>query len=140
MPGCGGRRNRALPAGRLAPSEAAVFGGLLVFVGTAVLLMGANLLAAEVALVTFVLYVFVYTPLKTRTTLNTVIGADPGRLAPGDRLGGRDRPAGRGGVGVIPDRVPLAVPPLPGDRLDLSRRLRARRVPHADGRGMPAAG
>ena len=74
--------NRALPAGRLASSEAAVFGGLLAFVGTAVLLMGANLLAAEVALVTFLLYVFVYTPLKTRTTLNTVIGAIPGALPP----------------------------------------------------------
>jgi heme o synthase len=74
--------NRALPAGRLAPSEAAVFGGLLVFAGTAVLLMGANLLAAKVALVTFLLYVFVYTPLKTRTTLNTVIGAIPGALPP----------------------------------------------------------
>ena len=38
--------NRALPGGRLTPSEAAVFGGLLVFAGTAVLLIGANLLAA----------------------------------------------------------------------------------------------
>jgi heme o synthase len=74
--------NRALPAGRLAPSEAGVFGGLLVFTGTAVLLMGANLLAAEVAFATFLLYVFVYTPLKTRTTLNTVIGAIPGALPP----------------------------------------------------------
>ena len=74
--------NRALPGGRLAPSEAAVFGGLLACSGTAVLLLGANRLAAEVALVTFVLYVFVYTPLKTRTTLNTVIGAIPGALPP----------------------------------------------------------
>ncbi len=74
--------NRALPAGRLAPSEAAVFGGLLVFVGTSVLLTGSNLVAAEVAFVTFLLYVFVYTPLKTRTTLNTVIGAIPGALPP----------------------------------------------------------
>jgi heme o synthase len=74
--------NRALPGGRLTPSEAAVFGGLLVFLGTAVLLSGANLLAAEVALVTFALYVFVYTPLKTWTTLNTVVGAVPGALPP----------------------------------------------------------
>ena len=74
--------NRALPSGRLAPSEAAVFGGLLVFLGTAVLLLGANLLAAAVAFVTFVLYVFVYTPLKPWTTLNTVIGAIPGALPP----------------------------------------------------------
>ncbi len=92
---------RALPSGRLAPSEAVVFGGLLAVLGTSVLLWGANRLAAAVALVTFVLYVFVYTPLKTRHQLNTVIGADPGRLAAGDRLGGRDRPAGHGGVGLF---------------------------------------
>jgi protoheme IX farnesyltransferase len=74
--------NRALPGGRLAPAEAAVFGGLLVLVGTTILLLGANRLAALLALLTFVLYVFVYTPLKTCTTLNTVIGAIPGALPP----------------------------------------------------------
>jgi protoheme IX farnesyltransferase len=74
--------NRALPAGRLAPSEAVVFGSLIALAGMAILLVGANPLAAEVALVTFVLYVFAYTPLKTRTTLNTVIGAIPGALPP----------------------------------------------------------
>ncbi|MFI5382223.1 MAG: heme o synthase [Tepidisphaerales bacterium] len=74
--------NRALPAGRLTPSEVAIFGGLLVFLGTAVLLLGANLMAAAVAFVTFVLYVFVYTPMKPWTTLNTVVGAVPGALPP----------------------------------------------------------
>jgi heme o synthase len=74
--------SRALPSGRLAPPEAAVFGGLLALLGTSVLLIWANLLAAEIALVTFLLYVFVYTPLKTRTTLNTVVGAIPGALPP----------------------------------------------------------
>jgi len=74
--------NRALPGGRLTPSEAAIFGGLLVFLGSAVLLLGANLLTAAVAFVTFVLYVFIYTPLKPLTTLNTVVGAVPGALPP----------------------------------------------------------
>jgi protoheme IX farnesyltransferase len=74
--------NRALPVGRLTPREAAIFGGLLVFVGTAVLLLGANLVAAAIAFMTFVLYVFVYTPLKPWTTLNTVVGAIPGALPP----------------------------------------------------------
>jgi heme o synthase len=74
--------NRALPSGRLTSSEAACFGGLLVLLGTGILLLGANLLAALVAVTTFVLYVFVYTPLKPRTTLNTVIGAIPGALPP----------------------------------------------------------
>jgi protoheme IX farnesyltransferase len=74
--------NRALPSGRLTPSEALYFGGLLAATGTTVLLIGANTLAALVALVTLGLYVFVYTPLKTRTTLNTVFGAIPGALPP----------------------------------------------------------
>jgi protoheme IX farnesyltransferase len=74
--------NRALPSGRLTPPEAAVFGGFLVVAGTGLLLLGTNFLAAAVAVATFVLYVFVYTPLKPRTTLNTVIGAIPGALPP----------------------------------------------------------
>jgi protoheme IX farnesyltransferase len=74
--------NRALPSGRLSPSEAACFGGLLVLLGAAILLLGTNPLAALVAATTFVLYVFVYTPLKPWTTLNTVIGAIPGALPP----------------------------------------------------------
>jgi protoheme IX farnesyltransferase len=74
--------NRALPSGRLTPSEAAYFGSILVLLGTGTLLLGTTLLAASVAVTTFVLYVFVYTPLKPRTTLNTVIGAIPGALPP----------------------------------------------------------
>jgi protoheme IX farnesyltransferase len=50
--------------------------------GTLVLLGGTNALAASVAVATFVLYVFVYTPLKPLTTLNTVVGAVPGALPP----------------------------------------------------------
>src|SRR5262249_14599170 len=46
------------------------------------LAVGANVTAAAVAILTFVLYVFVYTPLKPRTTLNTAIGAVPGALPP----------------------------------------------------------
>jgi O-antigen ligase len=38
--------------------------------------------AAGVAALTFVCYVFVYTPLKSRTTWNTIIGAIPGALPP----------------------------------------------------------
>ena len=73
---------RALPSGRLTPSEAVLFGCLLGLLGTLILASSANLLAATVALATLVLYVFVYTPLKPRTTLNTVVGALPGALPP----------------------------------------------------------
>jgi protoheme IX farnesyltransferase len=73
---------RALPSGRLSVGEAVSFGIFLGIAGTLLLLEGANLLAATVALVTFLLYVFVYTPLKPLTSLNTVIGAVPGALPP----------------------------------------------------------
>ena len=69
--------NRALPRGRLSAVEAASFGVGLGLTGTAILLWGANWLAAAVAVSTLLLYVFVYTPLKPWTTLNTAIGAIP---------------------------------------------------------------
>lgn len=73
---------RPLPSGQMAPREAAVFGTVLGVAGVAVLALGANLLAAGVALVTFLLYVCAYTPLKPITTLNTAVGAVPGALPP----------------------------------------------------------
>jgi protoheme IX farnesyltransferase len=74
--------NRALPMGRVTAVEACFFGWGLGTLGTLLLLVGANWLAAAVAAGTLLLYVLVYTPLKSRTTLNTVIGAIPGALPP----------------------------------------------------------
>jgi heme o synthase len=73
---------RPLPSGQLAPAEAAVFGTVLGVLGLAILALGVNLAATGVALATFLLYVFIYTPLKWRTTLNTAVGAIPGALPP----------------------------------------------------------
>jgi protoheme IX farnesyltransferase len=74
--------NRPLPSGRLAPVEAAAFGLVLSGAGLAILQLGVNGISAALALVTLVLYVAVYTPLKPVTTLNTAIGAVPGALPP----------------------------------------------------------
>jgi heme o synthase len=75
--------NRPLPAGRLEPVEALVFGGALAVAGLAYLvLMLPELWAALVAAITFLSYVFVYTPLKRKTVYNTLIGAIPGALPP----------------------------------------------------------
>jgi protoheme IX farnesyltransferase len=74
--------NRALPGGRLSSGEALLFGLALGALGTLLLAIGANSLAASIALITFLLYVFIYTPLKPLTTLNTAIGAVPGALPP----------------------------------------------------------
>jgi protoheme IX farnesyltransferase len=73
---------RALPSGRIAAREAVLFGSLIALAGISILLVGAGSLAAGVAFLTFVLYVAVYTPLKTVTTLNTLVGAVPGALPP----------------------------------------------------------
>jgi protoheme IX farnesyltransferase len=75
--------NRPLPPGRLRPPEALLFGSALGLVGTAYLALALpHIGAALVAAVTFVTYVFVYTPLKRITPLNTLVGAVPGALPP----------------------------------------------------------
>jgi protoheme IX farnesyltransferase len=75
--------NRPLPSGRLQPLEVLLFGLGLGAAGLAYLgLATRQPLAVLVAGVTFVLYAFVYTPLKRVTTLNTLIGAVPGALPP----------------------------------------------------------
>jgi protoheme IX farnesyltransferase len=75
-------RVRPLPEGRLQPIEALWFAIAITAVGLAQLAIGANLLAAGVALVTLVAYVAVYTPMKARSPFSTVIGAIPGALPP----------------------------------------------------------
>jgi protoheme IX farnesyltransferase len=75
--------NRPLPAGRLQPSEVLVVGSLLGAAGIAYLAIALpRPLAAVTATFTFFCYVFVYTPLKRRTSLNTLVGAVPGALPP----------------------------------------------------------
>ena len=75
--------DRPLPMGRLLPIEVLLFGAALGVAGIGYLgLVVGQPLAALVAATTFVSYVFVYTPLKRKTTLNTLIGAVPGALPP----------------------------------------------------------
>jgi heme o synthase len=73
---------RPLPRGRLGMAESSWFGGLLSAAGLAELALGATPAAAAVAAVTLCSYVLVYTPLKTRTSLATLVGAIPGALPP----------------------------------------------------------
>jgi protoheme IX farnesyltransferase len=75
-------RDRPLPAGRMQPTEALVFGLLTIGVGTLIVALGVNLLAAGLSALTSAVYVLAYTPLKTRTTLNTLVGAISGALPP----------------------------------------------------------
>jgi protoheme IX farnesyltransferase len=74
--------DRPLPAGRIAPMEALAMGVVLGSVGVLYLLMLVNPLSAALAAITLATYVFMYTPLKTRTSLCTVVGAVPGAIPP----------------------------------------------------------
>src|SRR5213594_2905943 len=75
-------RGRPLPAGRLQPLEALLFGVSLTLLGTAYLAALVGVLAALVTAATAILYLFAYTPLKQRTALCTLVGAVPGALPP----------------------------------------------------------
>ena len=75
-------RLRPLPDQRVTPEEARTFGTLLAGAGLVFLSVSANALAALLALVTLVVYLTVYTPMKRRSPLATLIGAVPGALPP----------------------------------------------------------
>jgi protoheme IX farnesyltransferase len=75
--------NRPVPAGRLLPAESFIFASILTIVGIMYLFLSISSPAAAVtATVTFLCYVCVYTPLKQKTSFNTLIGAIPGALPP----------------------------------------------------------
>ena len=74
--------SRPLPAGHLSRVHAFVFGILLAYIGVAILSFGANIEAAGIALLTILIYVLVYTPLKPLTSFNTFVGAVVGGLPP----------------------------------------------------------
>jgi protoheme IX farnesyltransferase len=74
--------NRPLPSGRLAPLEALWFGIALTIGAELYLALSVNLLTAVLGLTVIGGYLFLYTPLKTRTSLSTAVGAFPGAMPP----------------------------------------------------------
>ena len=73
-------RRRPVASGRLRPPEGAWFGLALSSAGLVELAAGVNVISAAVAAFTLGSYVLVYTPLKRRTSLATLIGGVPGAL------------------------------------------------------------
>jgi protoheme IX farnesyltransferase len=73
-------RMRPLPAGRVGPNDARVFGLALSAAGLVLLAARANWLSAALALATLLTYLAIYTPMKRRTPLSTIVGAVPGAL------------------------------------------------------------
>ncbi len=75
-------RKRPLPAGKLRPVQALWFGVGITAVGLLYLALVVNVLSSVVTAAITATYLFLYTPLKHRTTLSTVFGAVPGALPP----------------------------------------------------------
>ena len=73
---------RPLPSGRLSARMVLIAGIVLCVVGVAGLAITTGLIPAAVSLVTILLYLLVYTPLKPVTPLATLVGSVPGALPP----------------------------------------------------------
>src|SRR6266404_7176692 len=73
---------RPLAAGRLKPAAVLWFGIALSVVGSIYLAAAVNVLASLLAIATLLSYLFVYTPLKRKTPLCTLVGAVPGAMPP----------------------------------------------------------
>lgn len=74
--------SRPLPSGKITPLEALVFGSLLCLSAEIYLAVAINFLTALLGLIVIIGYVFIYTPLKSRTSMSTAVGAIPGALPP----------------------------------------------------------
>jgi len=74
--------DRPLPSGRLQPETVLIFGGACSVAGLIYLVLLVNPLTSLLGAVTLGSYLFLYTPLKRRTWLNTTVGAVPGALPP----------------------------------------------------------
>jgi len=72
--------NRPLPSGRVSAPEAFLFGISLSIAGGVYLAVAVNRLAAVLAISTLLSYLLIYTPLKRKTPLCTLLGAFPGAM------------------------------------------------------------
>lgn len=74
--------HRPIPAGRISETAASAFAIFLAILGQILLIGFVNSLTAALAAGCLLFYVGVYTPLKTRTTWNTIVGAVAGAIPP----------------------------------------------------------
>lgn len=75
-------RRRPLATGEFSTARAIELGAGLTIAGLATIWLGSNLLATVLASASLLIYALIYTPLKRRMTLNTLVGAVPGALPP----------------------------------------------------------
>ncbi|MDG1702404.1 MAG: heme o synthase [Opitutae bacterium] len=75
-------KDRPIPAQRVSPLHALIFGLALSALGLGLLLSVSSVLTFVLALLTLVTYLLIYTPLKRVSPINTIVGAIPGALPP----------------------------------------------------------
>jgi protoheme IX farnesyltransferase len=75
-------KDRPLPSGRLSVREAIVFVVVLTLIAVAIFITVFNMRATLLALLSMVLYGFVYTPLKKKGPIAVFVGAFPGAFPP----------------------------------------------------------
>ena len=124
---CDRTSRRPLAAGKLRPSNALWFGISLSVLG-GLYLAAINILTAVLALAALLSYLFLYTPLKRKTPLCTLVGAFPGAVTSFDRLGCGARAARSRSLGPVLHRLSLAVSSFHVHCLDVPPRLLAGRL------------
>jgi len=107
---------RPLPDGRISVAHGILYGCVLGIAGVAYLIWFVNGLTAILGAFTILSYLFVYTPMKRWTSLNTVVGGDCGGDSAGDGVDRGDRPIRALCGGAILPFVLLADTAFSGDR------------------------
>lgn len=92
-------KDRPLPAGRISKSFALYLGTFLMVVFVPIIALASNLLTATLGAIACLLYVFLYTPMKRKSTLALFVGAIPGAIPP--LMGWTAVTNSIGGMGVI---------------------------------------
>ena len=112
--------DRPLPSRRMNPITAFAVGWILSAMGIIHLAVMVGPWAAYLTAATVAIYVFVYTPMKRVSSVNTLIGAIPGAIPPMiGWVGGWRCCDGSRGVVFVRDFVFLAAAALRGDQLDV---------------------
>tara|TARA_Y100001968_G_C19332726_1_gene705161 strand:- start:417 stop:1241 length:825 start_codon:yes stop_codon:yes gene_type:complete len=74
--------SRPIPSGIISPLNGCIFGIILSILGVVLLYILIGPLVSFLSFLTIFTYIFIYTPMKKITYLNTLIGAIPGALPP----------------------------------------------------------
>ena len=75
-------KGRPIPAKKISPTNALILGIIFCLLGISILIILVNKLTAMISFLTIIIYLFIYTPSKRYTSLNTLIGSIPGALPP----------------------------------------------------------